>query len=218
MDPHAFRSRSFITRDSIMIPYFQNIADVIPFHIDDLVAKDAALPLDFDVDTDNYVRKNVFDDSVLNPDFVKWMASEADLNIQKVVIWHWKTDSDPRVAHIDSDVNGKISPGTALNWTLSKGYTTVSWYDKKPSEYRVSMANEADKRWNTPNVEAYIAVDVDYKDRVAEWSDRGPVILDTSIPHMIYAVDSTRVSVSLNFGEYTFFDDLRSKFDRLREK
>jgi len=201
-----------------MIPYFENIADVIPFDIDDLLDKNADLPLDFNVDTDNYVRKNVFDSSILNPDFVAWMATELDLHIQKVVIWHWKTDSDPRVAHIDSDVNGKVSPGTALNWTLSKGYNNVSWYDKKPSEYRVSMANDADKRWNTPNVEAYIAVDVDYKERVAEWSDRGPVILDTSIPHMIYAADCTRVSVSLNFGEYTFFEDLRSKFNKIREK
>lgn len=201
-----------------MIPYFQDVSDVIPFHVDDLLSKDADLPLDFNVDTENYVRKNVFDASILNPDFVKWMKSELDLEIQKAVIWHWKTDCDPRVAHIDSDVNGKISPGTALNWTLSKEYTTVSWYDKKPSDYRVSMANEADKRWNTPNVEAYIAVDVDYKDRVAEWADRGPVILDTSIPHMIYAVDCTRVSVSLNFGEYTFFNDLKSKFDNLRAK
>lgn len=199
-----------------MTPYFNNISDIVPFDVDDLISNIDDLPLDFNVDTKNYVRKNVFGPEILNPKFVQWLKNSVDLTVQKVVLWHWHTDDDPTTAHIDSDPNGNISPGAALNWTISKDVTSVSWYDVKDVDYKVSFNNEGDKRWSTPNVEAYIAVKVNYKDRVTEWSDRGPAILDTTVPHMIYAPTHTRISISLNFGEYNDYQDIANRFEKLR--
>jgi len=199
-----------------MRPYFEDLANLIPFTVDSLLANKDDLPLEFNIDQDNFVRKNVYKPDIINPDFVKWLKDNLDLTIEKVVLWHWKTDKEPNIAHIDSNPQGEISPGAAINWTLSKEFTSVSWYDVDDVEYRVSMNNEADRRWNTPNVEAYIAIPVKYSDRVAEWSGRGPTLIETSKPHLIYAGEHTRVSISLNFGKYVDFDSVIKKVDQLK--
>jgi hypothetical protein len=200
-----------------MRPFFENIADVIPFDIDDLIDLDD-LPLDFDIKEDNYVRKNSYEPTILNQEFVQWLKDNLNLTVNKVILWHWKTDNNPNIAHIDSNPAGQISPGAAINWTLSKNISSVAWFKKENIEYKVSMNNEADRRWSTPNVEAYIAVPVKFSDRLDEWSDRGPALIETSIPHLIYAGDRTRVSVSLNCGDWIDFDEVITKVDKIREK
>jgi len=199
-----------------MTPYFNNISDIVPFNVDELIPNIDNLPLDFNVSTENYVRKNVYEPDILNPNFIQWLKDTVNLSVQKVVLWHWHTDTNPTLAHIDSDPEGNIAPGAALNWTISKTPTSVSWYDVKDIDYTVSFNNEGDKRWTTPNVEAYIAVKVNYNDRVATWDDRGPAILDTTVPHMIYAPNHTRISISLNFGEFNDYNDISNRFQKLR--
>lgn len=209
------RSRKF--RNYNMNPYFENIFDIIPFEINSLIDI-SNLSLDFDIKEDNFVRKNSYDPSILNQDFVKWLKEKLDLSVEKVILWHWKTDKNPNLAHIDSNTKGDISPGAAINWTLSKEFTSVAWFKKENIEYKVSMNNEADRRWNTPNVEAYIAVPVNYADRLAEWSDRGPALIETSIPHLIYAGEHTRVSVSLNCGHWIDFNSVMEKVEKIRKE
>lgn len=200
-----------------MKPYFEDIFDVIPFDIDSLIDT-SSLDLDFDIKEDNFVRKNSYDPSILNKDFVKWLKDNLDLSVEKVILWHWKTDKNPNIAHIDSNTEGKISPGAAINWTLSENYTSVAWFKKEDIEYKVSMNNEADRRWNTPNVEAYIAVPVEFSDRLDEWSSRGPALIETSIPHLIYAGGHTRVSISLNCGPWVDFNSVLEKVEKLRKE
>lgn len=200
-----------------MRPYFEDLADLIPFDIDSLIIAEN-LSLDFNIQKDNYVKKNVYGPEIVNPNFVKWLQDNLDLTIEKVVLWHWKTDKNPNVAHIDSTPLGEVSPGGAINWTLSKTFTSVSWYDVADIDYKVSMNNEGDTRWDTPNVEAYIAIPVNYSDRVAEWSSRGPTLIETSKPHLVYAGENSRVSISLNFGKFINFDHIVRKVDQIRKK
>jgi len=199
-----------------MRPFFENIADIIPFNIDELINLND-LPLDYNIKEDNYVRKNSYNPSILNQEFVVWLKDNLNLIVEKIVVWHWKTDKNPNIAHIDSNPKGEISPGAAINWTITKNFTSVSWYDVEEINYKVSMNNEADTRWNTPNVEAYIAIPVNYADRVAEWSDRGPALIETSKPHLIYAGEHTRISVSLNCGQWIDFNEVAKTVDKLRE-
>jgi hypothetical protein len=200
-----------------MRPYFENIADIIPFNIDELIDINK-LTLIHDIKEDNYVRKNSYDPSILNQEFVNWLKVNLNLTAEKVILWHWKTDKNPNLAHIDSNSKGEISPGAAINWTISKNFTSVSWYEVEKIDYKISMNNEADTRWNTPNVEAYIAIPVNYADRVAEWSERGPTLIETSKPHLIYAGENTRISVSLNCGKWIDFNEVVETVDKIRRK
>jgi hypothetical protein len=195
-----------------MKPYYEDISDIIPFHVDDLLNKEclSTLPLNFKVEKDNYVRKNVFQKDILNKKFVEWVEDRAEMKIDKVVLWHWLCNY-PDVAHIDCNPQGKIAPNGALNWTLSKDFTSVQWFNTDAWELKVSMNNEDFPGWDMPNVEAYISVKVNQEDRDDEWSSRGPAIINTTIPHMIYA-PTTRVSISLQFaGEFTY-QELLDKF------
>lgn len=195
-----------------MNPYYEDISDIIPFHVDDLIDKDSflILPLDFKIQRDNYVRKNIFQKDILNKKFISWVEQKTEMKIGKVILWHWRCDY-PNVAHIDCNPQGKIAPNAALNWTISTESTSVQWFDTDQWELKVSMNNEDFPDWDMPNVEAYISVKVKQEDRDDEWQGRGPAIINTSIPHMIYA-PNTRISCSLQFaGEFTY-QELLDKF------
>jgi len=184
-----------------MNPYYQDIASIIPFKVDELIPKDIldTLPLNFNIERDKYVRKNIFSKNILNPNFVKWLESRIDMNIDKVVIWHWRVDH-PNIAHIDCNPEGKIAPNAAINWTISTSPTSVQWFDTDNWELKISMQNDEFPDWDMPNVEAYIAVKVNSDNKDDEWNGRGPAIINTRIPHMIYA-PKTRISVSLQFDQ-----------------
>lgn len=195
-----------------MNPYYEDISDLIPFDIDDLIDKDKfkTLPLDFNIEKDNYVRKNLFQKDVLNKNFVEWIESKIKMSIDKVVVWHWRCNN-PDTAHIDCDPTGKIAPNGALNWTLSKDFTSVQWFNTDTWKLKVSMNNEDFPGWDMPNVEAYISVKVNQEDRNDEWTSRGPAVINTTIPHMIYA-PNTRVSISLQFAGEFSYQELLDKF------
>jgi hypothetical protein len=195
-----------------MHPYYEDISNVIPFDVDELVdqAKLSILPLDYNIGRDNYVRKQVCQKEVLNKSFVEWVEKKTGMSIDKVLIWHWKC-TDPTVAHIDCNPEGKIAPNGALNWTLTKDFSSVQWFNTNDWKLKVSMNNEDFPGWDMPNVEAYISVKVNQEDKDDEWTTQGPAIINTTIPHMVYA-PSTRISISLQFaGEFTY-QELLDKF------
>lgn len=185
------------------IPYYKNID--IPYKLNEYINENeyVNLPINFDIKEDNYIRKNVYERDILNTNFCDYVEQVAEMKVGKVVMWHWRV-TNPNIAHVDCDTKGQILPNAALNWAISSSYSSVQWYDV-PFVNTVKNNNEADKNFNTPNVTSYIAVkNIDMNTKNDEWNNCGPAIINTSIPHMIYA-PNTRVSFSLQFaGKFTF--------------
>ena len=191
-----------------MLPYTQPISKFIPFNIDDLIDKSKVEILTEAPVSDNFVHKTKLSPEVLNSDFLKWLQS-LDLDVESVVIWHWLA-LDPHIAHIDSDETGVTETTCAINWTLTKSRSKVNFYNMPNVDKTVMYGNEAAADWVTPNVTAYIPVDVKGIKPIDDWSDQGPCLINISVPHMVVAPEM-RISVSLQFAKPWDFESVLEK-------
>ena len=190
-----------------MMPFYKNISDIIPFDVDQLIDSDTIVPLTEIPVEDNFVNKNTLPSDVLNSDFYDFLK-EKDLIVDRIIIWTWYC-KNPHWAHIDSNSQGVILE-SALNWTLNHNKSRVHFYDMPDVDKTVMFGNQIDTGWSTPNVTAYIPVNVKGIDPVATWDNRGPAIINTSVPHLIVA-EEIRTSCSLQFNKSQSIETLYKK-------
>jgi hypothetical protein len=158
---------------------------------------------------DNFVHKQTLPPEVLTPQFLDFLNSK-NLEVSKVLVWTWLC-KDPHIAHIDCNDRGDILP-SALNFTMNTNISDVRFYNIPDVDKTVMFGNEADTEWDTPNVQAYIPVNVRDIEPAAVWNDRGPCVINTSVPHLIVASE-IRTSISLQFRDQCSAEEL---VERLR--
>lgn len=190
-----------------MLPFCLIVDDLIPFAVDELIDKSSVEI--FTQSKENWVHKGHLPPKALNPRFLKFLR-DRDLDVDKVLVWHWKCN-DPYIAHVDCDEKGVILP-SALNWTLNDNVSCVNFYDMPDAEKVVMFGNQADTEWDAPNVKAYIPIDVKNETPAAVWDNRGPCIINTSVPHLIVAPE-IRTSISLQFVKPV---DISILFEKLK--
>lgn len=190
-----------------MMPFYKNISDVIPFDVDSLVDISQITVITESPVEDYFVDKKIYETSILKKEFVDFMESK-NLKINKVVVWHWLC-SDPKIAHIDCNSKGEILP-SALNWTLNNNDNRVQFYDMPDVEKTVMHGNEGALEFTTVDVTAYIPINIEKEIPIAIWEDRGPAIINTSVPHLIVAKEM-RTSFSLQFKIDHSIEELEKK-------
>lgn len=171
---------------------YKNVSDLIPFNVNELIDLSR-----FEIITkppcEQFVHKQNLSADVLNPKFLEFLKSK-NIDVQKVSVWHWYC-KDPHWAHIDCNADGEILPA-ALNWTIKDHISQVNFYDIPNLDKTVRFGNDVDTGWRTDNVTAYIPVDVKDRSPDAVWNDRGPALINTSIPHLIVAPEM-RTSITI---------------------
>jgi hypothetical protein len=175
---------------------YQNISTLIPFNIDALIdASKINVPKDNQC-SDQFVHKETLPVDVINEKFLDFLKSK-NINLDKVVIWHWIC-KDPEWAHIDCNSTGSIQP-CAINWTINSNKSQVNFYNLSNIDKTIRFGNEIDTGWQTDNVTAYIPINVKGLVPDAVWNDRGPALINTSVPHLIVAPEM-RTSISLGIS------------------
>lgn len=190
-----------------MMPFYKNISDIIPFDIDSLIDVSKINIIKESPVEDYFVDKKSYEISVLRKEFIDFMKSKK-LEIDRVVVWHWLC-SDPKIAHIDCNSKGEILP-SALNWTLNNNSNQVQFYDMPDVEKKVMYGNEAALEFTTVDVTAYIPINVEKEKPTEIWKNRGPAIINTSVPHLIVA-EEMRTSFSLQFKIDHSIEELEKK-------
>ncbi len=190
-----------------MLPFCQEVHNLIPFDVDDLIDISCIEILDTVPVDDNFVNKIELPPEVLTSQFLNFL-NERDLEVARVLVWTWFC-KDPHVAHIDCNAEGEILPA-AFNFTLNNNKSDVRFYDMPDVDKTVMFGNEAAKEWKTENVQAYIPVNVKNIEPAAIWSSRGPCVINTSVPHLIVAPE-IRTSISLQFRKTVTVEELLQK-------
>ena len=175
---------------------YQNISTLIPFDVDSLVDVTKINILKEAPCDDQFVHKEILPVDIINNDFLNFLKTK-NISLDKVIVWHWFC-KDPEWAHIDCSSSGEILP-CAINWTINSNKSQVNFYNLPNIDKTVRFGNEIDTGWRTDNVTAYIPVNVKGIDPDAVWDDRGPAIINTSIPHLIVAPEM-RTSISLGIS------------------
>jgi hypothetical protein len=192
-----------------MLPFYRKVNDLIPFDVDDLIDISCVEIQETVPVEDNFVHKQTLPPEVLTPQFLDFLNSK-NLEVSKVLVWTWLC-KDPHIAHIDCNDRGDILP-SALNFTMNTNISDVRFYNIPDVDKTVMFGNEADSEWDTPNVQAYIPVNVRDIEPAAVWNDRGPCVINTSVPHLIVASE-IRTSISLQFRDQCSAEEL---VERLR--
>ena len=192
-----------------MLPFYRKVNDLIPFDVDDLIDISCVEIQETVPVEDNFVHKQTLPPEVLTPQFLDFLNSK-NLEVSKVLVWTWLC-KDPHIAHIDCNDRGDILP-SALNFTMNTNISDVRFYNIPDVDKTVMFGNEADTEWDTPNVQAYIPVNVRDIEPAAVWNDRGPCVINTSVPHLIVASE-IRTSISLQFRDQCSAEEL---VERLR--
>jgi hypothetical protein len=192
-----------------MLPFYRKVDDLIPFDVDDLIDISCVEIQETVPAEDNFVHKQTLPPEVLTPQFLDFLNSK-NLEVSKVLVWTWLC-KDPHIAHIDCNDRGDILP-SALNFTMNTNISDVRFYNIPDVDKTVMFGNEADTEWDTPNVQAYIPVNVRDIEPAAVWNDRGPCVINTSVPHLIVASE-IRTSISLQFRDQCSAEEL---VERLR--
>jgi hypothetical protein len=190
-----------------MLPFYNNVSTLIPFSVDDLIDISCVEVLETVPSEDNFVHKQSLPPEVLTPQFLKFL-DERDLGVSKVLVWTWLC-KDPHIAHIDCNDKGEILPA-AFNFTMNNNKSDVRFYDLPNVDKTVMTGNQADTEWKTDNVQAYIPVNVKNVEPAAVWDDRGPCLINTSVPHLIVAPE-IRTSISLQFNKSETIEILLQK-------
>jgi hypothetical protein len=190
-----------------MLPFYNNVSTLIPFSVDDLIDISCVEILETVPSEDNFVHKQTLPPEVLTPQFLKFL-DERDLGVSKVLVWTWLC-KDPHIAHIDCNDKGEILPA-AFNFTMNTNKSDVRFYDLPDVDKTVMTGNQADTDWKTDNVQAYIPVNVKNVEPAAVWDDRGPCLINTSVPHLIVAPE-IRTSISLQFNKSETIEILLQK-------
>jgi len=190
-----------------MLPFFRKINDLIPLDVDDLIDISCIEIQETVPVEDNYVHKQTLPPEVLTPQFLNFLESK-NLKVTKVLVWTWLC-KDPHLAHIDCNDRGEILP-SALNFTMNANISDVRFYDMPNVDKTVMFGNQADTNWDAPNVQAYIPVNVKDTVPAAIWNDRGPCVINTSVPHLIVAPE-IRTSISLQFMNQCSAEELVEK-------
>jgi hypothetical protein len=190
-----------------MLPFYNNVSTLIPFSVDDLIDISCVEILETVPSEDNFVHKQSLPPEVLTPQFLKFL-DERDLGVSKVLVWTWLC-KDPHIAHIDCNDKGEILPA-AFNFTMNTNKSDVRFYDMPDVDKTVMTGNQADTEWKTDNVQAYIPVNVKNVKPAAVWDDRGPCLINTSVPHLIVAPE-IRTSISLQFNKSETIEILLQK-------
>jgi hypothetical protein len=190
-----------------MLPFYNNVSTLIPFSVDDLIDISCVEVLETVPSEDNFVHKQSLPPEVLTPQFLKFL-DERDLGVSKVLVWTWLC-KDPHIAHIDCNDKGEILPA-AFNFTMNNNKSDVRFYDLPDVDKTVMTGNQADTEWKTDNVQAYIPVNVKNVEPAAVWDNRGPCLINTSVPHLIVAPE-IRTSISLQFNKSETIEILLQK-------
>jgi hypothetical protein len=190
-----------------MLPFYNNVSTLIPFSVDDLIDISCVEILETVPSEDNFVHKQSLPPEVLTQQFLEFL-NERDLGVSKVLVWTWLC-KDPHIAHIDCNDKGEILPA-AFNFTMNTNKSDVRFYDMPDVDKTVMTGNQADTEWKTDNVQAYIPVNVKNVEPAAVWDDRGPCLINTSVPHLIVAPE-IRTSISLQFNKSETIEILLQK-------
>ena len=190
-----------------MLPFYNNVSTLIPFSVDDLIDISCVEVLETVPSEDNFVHKQSLPPEVLTPQFLEFL-DERDLGVSKVLVWTWLC-KDPHIAHIDCNDKGEILPA-AFNFTMNNNKSDVRFYDLPDVDKTVMTGNQADTEWKTDNVQAYIPVNVKNVEPAAVWDNRGPCLINTSVPHLIVAPE-IRTSISLQFNKSETIEILLQK-------
>ncbi len=174
--------------------FFQNISSLIPFNINELIDL-SKIEIFNEPPCEEFVHKQSFKSDILNNNFLKFLNNKG-IEVEKVLVWHW-FNRDPFWAHIDSNNEGVVSP-SAINWTINNNVSQVNFYQLTDAEKTVAFGNAVDKNSRTENVTSYIPINVKGLNPNAVWNDRGPTVINTSVPHLVIAPEM-RTSISLNF-------------------
>lgn len=177
-----------------MTMFFQNISSLIPFNINELIDL-SKIEIFNEPPCEEFVHKQSFKSDILNNNFLKFLNNKG-IEVEKVLVWHW-FNRDPFWAHIDSNNEGVVSP-SAINWTINNNVSQVNFYQLTDAEKTVAFGNAVDKNSRTENVTSYIPINVKGLNPNAVWNDRGPTVINTSVPHLVIAPEM-RTSISLNF-------------------
>ncbi len=177
-----------------MTVFFQNISSLIPFNINELIDL-SKIEIFNEPPCEEFVHKQSFKSDILNNNFLKFLNNKG-IEVEKVLVWHW-FNRDPFWAHIDSNNEGVVSP-SAINWTINNNVSQVNFYQLTDAEKTVAFGNAVDKNSRTENVTSYIPINVKGLNPNAVWNDRGPTVINTSVPHLVIAPEM-RTSISLNF-------------------
>ena len=177
-----------------MTVFFQNISSLIPFNINELIDL-SKIEIFNEPPCEEFVHKQSFKSDILNNNFLKFLNNKG-IEVEKVLVWHW-FNRDPFWAHIDSNNEGVVSP-SAINWTINNNVSQVNFYQLTDAEKTVAFGNAVDKNSRTENVTSYIPINVKGLTPNAVWNDRGPTVINTSVPHLVIAPEM-RTSISLNF-------------------
>ena len=177
-----------------MTVFFRNVSSIIPFDVDDLIDL-SKIEIFYESPCEDFIHKQSFKSDILNNNFLKFLNNKG-IEVEKVLVWHW-FNRDPFWAHIDSNNEGVVSP-SAINWTINNNVSQVNFYQLTDAEKTVAFGNAVDKNSRTENVTSYIPINVKGLNPNAVWNDRGPTVINTSVPHLVIAPEM-RTSISLNF-------------------
>jgi hypothetical protein len=175
---------------------YQNISTLIPFDVNSLVDITKINILKEAPCDDQFVHKEILPVDIINDDFLNFLKTK-NISIDKVIVWHWFC-KNPEWAHIDCSTSGEILP-CAINWTINTNKSQVNFYNIDNVDKTVKFGNEVDTGWRTDNVTAYIPVNVKNMLPDAVWDNRGPALINTSVPHLIIAPE-LRTSISLGIS------------------
>jgi hypothetical protein len=175
---------------------YKNISKIIPFTIDSLIDLSKIKVIKEAPCDDQFVHKETYPVSVINENFISFLKNK-NITLDKIVVWHWYC-KDPEWAHIDCSSSGEILP-CAINWTINSNDSQVNFYNLDNIDKTVRFGNEIDTGWRTDNVTAYIPVNVKNIIPDAVWNNRGPALINTSVPHLIVAREM-RTSISLGIS------------------
>lgn len=175
---------------------YQDISSIIPFDLDDLIDTSNIEILKEAPCEDQFVHKQNYPTSIINRDFLEFLKNK-NITLDKIIVWHWYC-KDPEWAHIDCSSAGEILP-CAINWTINSNISQVNFYNLDNVDKTVRFGNEIDTGWRTDNVTAYIPINVKGMIPDAVWNNRGPALINTSVPHLIVASEM-RTSISLSIS------------------
>jgi len=186
---------------------YQDISNLIPFDIDTLIDTSKIRILNSAPCEDQFVHKEIYGTDIVNEEFLLFLKNK-NIKVDKIIIWHWFC-KNPEWAHIDCSPSGEILP-CAINWTINSNKSQVNFYNIKDIDKTVRFGNEIDTGWRTDNVTAYIPINVKNIIPDAIWNNRGPALINTSVPHLIIASEMrTSVSLGLSFPVPTIEETLK---------
>lgn len=189
------------------LPYFLEIGNQITIDSTQYIIENA-VSIDIDTPIYDFVKKEKYPPTVLNPLFREYLDDLIGAHSNKLVIWYWGPIKC-NMAHIDCNTKKEIHP-FAINWVLNEQHSRVNFYDIPNEELTYAEGDSGFTGLKTENVTAYIPVDVTGVTPKAIWDTKELCILNTSFPHMI-ETNNYRVSASIQYDIDVTFESVMNR-------